>query len=70
MNIDELPPIDLVLVSHAHFDHLDRQSLRAITHKNPYKITCITALNTKVRLDDLQWEKVYELDWDQEIEIF
>jgi len=30
VRIRELPPIDVVLVSHAHFDHLHRPSLRAI----------------------------------------
>lgn len=30
VRIRELPPIDAVLVSHAHFDHLHRPSLRAI----------------------------------------
>jgi hypothetical protein len=30
VRIRELPPIDMVLVSHAHFDHLHRPSLRAI----------------------------------------
>lgn len=30
VRIRELPPIDIILVSHAHFDHLHRPSLRAI----------------------------------------
>jgi len=69
LSIHELPPIDLVLISHAHFDHLDVQSLRVISHKQPYKIECITAFNTKKRLKNLQRKEVYELDWDQEIDI-
>src|SRR5271167_1187036 len=30
LKVRDLPPIDAVLVSHAHFDHLHRPSLRAI----------------------------------------
>lgn len=30
LEIHDLPAIDLVLVTHAHFDHLDRKTLRAI----------------------------------------
>src|SRR5215472_17269222 len=30
VRIIDLPPIDLVLVTHAHFDHLHRTSLRSI----------------------------------------
>ena len=69
LDINELPPIDLVLISHAHFDHLDVQSLRAITHRQPYKIQCITAFNTKKWLKNFQRKEVYELDWNQEIDI-
>ncbi len=69
IDINDLPPIDLVLISHAHLDHLDEESLRAITRKQPYKVVCITALNTKKRLKDFQWLEIYELDWDQEMDI-
>ncbi len=35
LEIHELPSIDLVLVSHAHFDHLDKKSLRAVASDQP-----------------------------------
>ena len=34
LRVRDLPAIDLVLVTHAHFDHLHRPSLRAIVHNN------------------------------------
>src|SRR5277367_5796591 len=33
VNLRDLPPMDLVLVTHAHFDHLHRPSLRAIAQQ-------------------------------------
>src|SRR5213594_3949911 len=34
LRVRDLPPIDMVLVTHAHFDHLHRPSLRAIVQNN------------------------------------
>ncbi|MBX9742893.1 MAG: MBL fold metallo-hydrolase [Chthoniobacterales bacterium] len=35
LSLDELPAIDLVLVTHAHFDHLDKKTLRAVAAHQP-----------------------------------
>ena len=51
LNLHELPMIDLVLVTHAHFDHLDRRTLRAV------------AANQPILVHDLGFERVHELDY-------
>ena len=33
--MDQLAPIDVVVVSHNHYDHMDEQSLVTIANKNP-----------------------------------
>ena len=38
LNIRELPPMDVVLVTHAHFDHLHKQSLRTIARQTQRQI--------------------------------
>jgi L-ascorbate metabolism protein UlaG (beta-lactamase superfamily) len=57
---EHLPPIDLILISHAHFDHLDKPTLRRLA--NP-KTTVITARKT-ARLIPPGFGAVVELDWD------
>jgi L-ascorbate metabolism protein UlaG (beta-lactamase superfamily) len=35
LNIDEMPQPDLILISHAHMDHMDYQTLKILTNKFP-----------------------------------
>jgi L-ascorbate metabolism protein UlaG (beta-lactamase superfamily) len=59
--IDDLPPIDIILLSHAHMDHLDIPSLRRFGRNIPV----VMAKNTADVIGDLGFETVYELDWGQ-----
>jgi L-ascorbate metabolism protein UlaG (beta-lactamase superfamily) len=59
LNISELPPIDLILISHAHFDHLDRPTL----YRLPKTIPVVTAHHTRDLLADLGFAQITELKW-------
>jgi L-ascorbate metabolism protein UlaG (beta-lactamase superfamily) len=63
----DLPPIDLVLVTHAHFDHLHRPSLRALVqHTQSKKGTAPAIVVPRQVLDlvaDLGFREIIELDW-------
>ena len=56
---DELPEIDLVLVTHAHFDHLDTPSLGAIRGRP----AAIMAVATSDLLPRSTYSSVQELRW-------
>lgn len=67
LTIEEIPKPDIILLSHAHMDHMDYQTLLDITNKFPNQIDCLTAFNTKDVIEDLKWKSLQEIDWSQEI---
>lgn len=60
---ENLPPIDLVVVSHNHYDHLDVPSLRMISKRDKAKI--LVPLGDKSWLEKEGIKNVSELDWGQ-----
>lgn len=61
----ELPPIDLVLLSHAHFDHIDTRTL----HKFSRRTAVVTASHTSDLLRWMHFRDVTELRWDESHEL-
>jgi len=59
LNVRDLPKLDLILSSHAHFDHLDRPTLARLDKKVPI----IAAHHTSDLIRDLGFRKIRELRW-------
>lgn len=66
---ENLPQPDLILISHSHFDHLDYPTLKYFAEKFSQKIPVITAYRSKDIFENLAFKAIFELDWDQTIEI-
>lgn len=67
LRLRDVPPIDAVLVSHAHFDHLHRPSLRAIARLTRWhsgkRPQIIVPKHLRDLVSDLGFGKITELDW-------
>jgi L-ascorbate metabolism protein UlaG (beta-lactamase superfamily) len=61
LQFKELPPIDLVLLSHAHFDHIDTRTL----HKFSKRTAVVTAPRTSDLLRWMRFRDITELRWNQ-----
>ena len=64
IKLNELPKIDLLLLTHNHYDHLDASSIRKFPHKNAKAI-----MPLKLSKYFRNFKDVNELDWYEEIVI-
>ncbi len=67
-SIEELPDIDVVIISHDHYDSLDVASVRQLAvHNRNRSLTFLVPLGLKTWFDslDLKSVRVVELDWGQ-----
>lgn len=67
LHLRELPPMDVVLVTHAHFDHLHRQSLRTIARQTRRETgiapTLVVPHHVFDLVSDLGFSNIVELEW-------
>ena len=65
--LDALPAIDVVLLSHNHYDHMDFPSLRRLLARGCRRV--VTTLGNRARLQGLGFPDVVELDWWQATDV-
>ena len=63
--IDALPPIDVVLLSHNHYDHLDKPAVRRIAGAHP-AATWVVPLKLGASIRGWGAREIVELDWWEE----
>ena len=65
VSVEQLPPIDLVLVSHDHYDHLCYETVMKLAKKD---IPIVTSLGVGARLEawGIPASRITELDWWEE----
>lgn len=64
--ITDLPPVDLILLSHAHMDHFDLPSLRQL---ESLRTQVVTADRTSDLLRVKRYKQVDELRWKQSVQV-
>lgn len=62
----QLPPIDLILLSHAHFDHFDLRTLRSLERSGA---AVVTAKNTSDLLRVRRYKGVHEVGWGERLRL-
>jgi L-ascorbate metabolism protein UlaG (beta-lactamase superfamily) len=65
LSAKEVPAPDVLLLSHAHFDHFDVWSLRKFSRETPV----VTARATGDILRCHGFKNIHELDWEQSVDI-
>src|ERR1700683_2896872 len=62
----QLPHIDLILLSHAHFDHFDLATLRSLERAGT---AVVTAKHTSDLLRVRRYQSVQEVGWDERLRV-
>ena len=63
LSLAQLPPIDVVLISHNHYDHLDKNTALALSNIAGAATLFIVPLGVKAWFTSLGIRNVKELDW-------
>ena len=64
--MEDLPPIDVIVVSHDHYDHFDPETIAALS--DPERTQCVMPLEVG-RSEPLGCAGIHRLDWHDSVEI-
>ena len=61
MTVADLPDIDVILISHNHYDHLDFPTLNALPGKD--RVQVVVPLGVGAIFREMGYSNIHELDW-------
>lgn len=67
IEFNELPEIDIIVISHNHYDHLDKHTMQQLIKKYDPKI--LTPLGVGEYVKSIGSKHVHDLDWWQEVNL-
>jgi L-ascorbate metabolism protein UlaG (beta-lactamase superfamily) len=67
LTVEQLPPIDVLIVSHNHYDHLDARTIAALPHKRRIQVVVPLGLGRFFRARG--FHHIAELDWHQAVDL-
>ena len=65
LRMEDLPPIDAILISHNHYDHFDTATLARLLDRHRPAVFCPVGLAQPLR--KIGFEEICELDWWQSV---
>lgn len=67
VKLEDLPKIDVIIISHNHYDHLDIETLKKLTQLFSPKI--LVPIGDKALIESNGIKNVHELDWWESVQI-
>jgi hypothetical protein len=67
--LDNLPPIDLVLISHNHYDHLDEETLRRLAARQQTPPLVLAGLGNGLLFERLGLPHYRDMAWQDTVEV-
>lgn len=68
INFEDLPPVDLILISHNHYDHLDLATIARLWHRDQPRIIVPLGNDTIIRAQ-IPEAVVEAYDWGERVEV-
>ncbi|USD67050.1 MBL fold metallo-hydrolase [Vibrio sp. SCSIO 43136] len=68
IEVEALPEIDVVVISHDHYDHLDKGTIKKLEHKVKHFVVPLN-VGDHLRNWGVAEDKIHQMDWWQEIEL-
>ncbi|WP_027347255.1 MBL fold metallo-hydrolase [Hamadaea tsunoensis] len=67
VSLASLPPLDAVVISHDHYDHLDMSTIEALVRLQDAPFVVPLGVGAHLEAWDVPAERIIELDWNDEV---